>query len=221
MKLLPANIFVFGDSIALGGWDEEGGWVSRLQRELNTQMIQSGFLIDIPLTNLGVDGDDTTGVLARFKDELERRLGQEQTIIVFAIGINDSQISPKTGKFRTPPELFTQNIHDLINKARSYTDKIFFVGLTPVEDKKVDPIPWLPEMSYRDGCVQQFNNILKSVCSDERIPFFDVYPKFKKRNVSDLLIDGLHPNGKGHKIIFDMVLSHLGDISEGRWKKFN
>ncbi|MFH1461253.1 MAG: GDSL-type esterase/lipase family protein, partial [Patescibacteria group bacterium] len=79
------SICIFGASTAWGAWDsEQGGWTSRLKTYFHSQDYREYVL----LYNLGVSGDNTNDLLERFKPEAEAR---EPNLIIFAIGINDSQ----------------------------------------------------------------------------------------------------------------------------------
>ncbi|MBU4000173.1 SGNH/GDSL hydrolase family protein, partial [Patescibacteria group bacterium] len=95
------QILVFGDSIAYGAWDKEGGWVERLKVFTNRKAISSGLEFYCAVYNLAIDGDYTRTLLKRLESETKQRadVGQE-TIFVFAIGKNDA-ISNKKSVFWT------------------------------------------------------------------------------------------------------------------------
>lgn len=78
-----AHYLIFGDSITQGFNDLTGGWVQRLRESLT---------LDDFVINLGVSGDTSDGLLARFEVELKPRLSTEgeSNIILIAIGSNDS-----------------------------------------------------------------------------------------------------------------------------------
>lgn len=60
------RVLVFGDSITQGFWDLDGGWVARLRRTYDKQMIE-GVNDDPPsLFNLGVSGDSSDDIVTRF-----------------------------------------------------------------------------------------------------------------------------------------------------------
>ncbi len=48
------QILIFGDSIAHGIWDNNGGWVARLRKFINSKLMDDDFYC--LLYNLGVDG---------------------------------------------------------------------------------------------------------------------------------------------------------------------
>lgn len=204
-----SHILIFGDSITLGAWDEEGGWAGRLQQNMNKKAISSGLETAFLVHNLGVDGDTTEGLLERFDFEVKRRLSEDETIIIFAIGSNDSEFDNQTKKLRISSEDFKNNLEKLSNKAKDISSKIIFTGLLPIDESKVDPIPWLPEISYKNKYIRQYDDIIKSVCQENKIDFIELFEKFEKMDYKKLLEDGVHPNSEGHKIIFETVKEFL------------
>ncbi len=204
-----AHICVFGDSISYGAWDtEKEGWVNRL-RELLDEKFFSENAEEYIVYNMSVDGDITEGVLNRFESEIKIRLSESETIIIFAIGSNDSEWNNNQKSLRVTPEKFKEKVKKLIELAKNFSNNIVFMGLGPVDEAKVDPIPWLPNTSYKNEYLKQYNNILKSVCDEKSIPFINIFDEFFKTNYKKLLEDGVHPNSKGHKKIFEIVKDFL------------
>jgi len=206
-------LLIFGDSIAYGCWDEEGGWVSRLRKFVDKKVIASNFEYYAVVYNLGITlGMNTNDILARFDSETKSRVsGDKDIAFIFAIGINDSQFINKEGAFVVPPEQFQTNIRKLMQKAQKFSDKIVFLGLTPVDDLKVDPIPWSPANSYKNEYIEKFNEIIKKECAKNRVDFIEIFEKMKKINYQKLLTDGVHPNTQGHKLIFEVIRDYLID----------
>lgn len=199
------HIIIFGDSIAGGAWDEKGGWVGRLKKTLTKKVIDSDLKQDYWVYNLGISGDTTEWLLERFDDEIKRRLGEDNEIIViFAIGINDSEFYQKTKDFKIPEQKFRVNLRELFKKAKKHTKKIVFVGLTPVDETRVDPIPWLPNYSYRNKFIKRYNEIIKEQCAQNKIIFIDLF-NLLKLDFSKFLVDGVHPNSEGHFKIYELI----------------
>ena len=55
---------------------------------------------------------------------------------------------------------------------------------------------------------KKYDSIIKFVCKEENVGFI---PLIDLMNDS-LLFDGLHPNTKGHELIFDRVLEYLNKL---------
>ena len=87
------TIICFGDSITYGNWDHKGGWVGRLRDYLDSKSIAAYSGEDLyskyytVTYNLGIPGDTSAGLFARFEGELIPRFNpKEETIILFDIG---------------------------------------------------------------------------------------------------------------------------------------
>lgn len=205
------NILFFGDSITWGAWDEDGGWVNRIKKIVDKKIISSNFGYYHDIYNIGISGDNTNDLLERFDSETLSRVDEDnQTIFVFAIGINDSQFVKEIGN-RIPVDQFENNLRKLVIKARSHGDKIIFVGLFPTDDSKTDPTIWDSNKSYKLEYVSQYNKIIEKVAKDESLEFIDIYNEFISKNYKELLIDGLHPNTEGHKQISEIISKYLVD----------
>lgn len=197
------DIFVFGDSITYGvGDNEKCGWVNRFR--LNLEKDNN---ITFNVYNLGIPGDVTEGVKNRFDEEFNARQDKEnKTMIVFSIGINDTQ--SVTGKDRVTIEQFEKNIYDLINNAKKYTDNIIFIGLTKVDETKVVPLPWNNMKSYFNEKIIYFDNKLKEICEKNNIRYLYMYNLL---SINELL-DGIHPNNVGHQKICDEIIKYFENL---------
>jgi lysophospholipase L1-like esterase len=205
------NILFFGDSITWGAWDKEGGWVARIKKFVDEKIIASDFEYYHDIYNVGISGDKTTDLLKRFDSEAKNRIDEDnETAIVFAIGVNDSQFVENEGN-RTPIEKFKTSLESLIEKARKFSNKIIFIGLFPIDDSKLTPTSWEPTKSYKLEYVEEYDKVIKDVCAKEGIDFIDIYNEFIGKDYKNLLIDGLHPTTDGHKQISKVVLEFLSD----------
>lgn len=202
------RILVFGDSITYGKQDNEGGWVQRLRKFLDKKN-SVGASAAYSVYNLGISVNATSNLLERFESEAKARAEGQDLVIIIGIGLCDTKFFLETGGLEVSPEEFRSNIEKIIFSARKFSEKIVFVGLLPVDDEKLNPIPWIPGISYKSEYVEQYNGILKSVCKKNKIPFIDLYPKFSKLDYKSMLADGYHPNSKGHRKIFSIVKNFL------------
>ena len=197
------SIMVFGDSITYGAVDSEfGGWTNRLRMHLENNKGDY-----FTLFNLGIPGETTEKLLSRFETECMARYDEdENTIIVFAIGINDTQNID--GNYRVLLKCFERNIKDLIVKAKKFTNKILFIGLTKIDESKLTPVPWSLSKSYFDRKIIEFDKLLENTCIDENIFYLKMYDVLSLNE----LVDGLHPNSIGHEKLCDVIANKLNDI---------
>jgi len=197
------NIFAFGASITYGAWDiEKGGWVQRLRSYLEENYkLQKYFVY-----NLGVSGDTCVMILDRFETDIKFRIEKGETnIVIFSVGINDSAFLQKENKNMTDVDEFKQNLEKLFQMASKYASKILFVGLTSVDETKVSPIPWNTNIFYSNENISKYNDIIKASCQKNGVFFIDLYDKIDK----NFLVDGLHPNAKGHEQMLEIIKDFL------------
>jgi len=201
------RILVFGDSIAQGFWDIEGGWVQRLRKHYD-QFTITGKDEDAPtIFNLGVSGDSSDDVLARLNSETKARNRYGELSIIFAIGFNDSRT--KAGKNFSDTNRYAKNLEELVKIARSFTNKILFVGLTPCAEERSNPVAW-ENTGYTNKRIWAFETALRTFCNDNDLPYVKVFEVFTERQLqTELLPDGIHPNEAGHQLIADLVLPQL------------
>ncbi len=189
---MERTICIFGDSITMGASDiEQGGWVARLKN----YFWQNDH--DITVYNLGVSGDTTDDLLERFKSESAAR---KPDLIIFAIGINDSQYINSKDNPRVDLDKFKDNLNKLVAQAKKFTSDIIFIGLTNVDESKTMPIPWAKNRYYDNENVNQYNSAVKLFC-EEKFLFVDMSDLLD----DDDLEDGLHPNNTGHKKMFERI----------------
>lgn len=208
-----AKLFFVGDSITAGAWDEKGGWANRLIGQIMRETIASGFteggFYCLPY-NLGVSGNTIADILPRLKNEITARLDSaplnEAVEIVFSIGVNDSAYMPIEDKPRFSDREFQDNFETLMMLAQGLAQRVSCIGLLPVNDALLDPVPWSPEYAYRCADIKRFETLIASACQKQTLrflPLFDIWramPGYK-----DFLMDGIHPNGKGHALLVEQI----------------
>jgi len=196
------KILIFGDSVAAGrNVRKTDSWPLLLADHLDKE--DSGFFL---LYNLSVAGDATFDLLLRFLPEVEARCknaSPDETLIIFAIGLNDSKsfmIGEDKGKAMVD---FATNIKNLINQGRQFSSRLCFVGFNPVVEEKMhyNSIPLANEG------IAAYNEALKFICEKVEIPFVDIFTSWITYDYGRLLAgDGMHPNKAGHQQIFINLL---------------
>ena len=183
------EIGIWGDSITYGAGDSEAlGWVGRLRKSLETKD-------GIGVYNFGVCGDTTDDLLKRFSVEAD---AIKPNIIVFAIGINDSKYPAGETGNKIPLEQYMQNMQTLLKLARNYTDKIYIVGATRVDEALIRD----SGTRFVNDMIQSYNGFLKEFSKSENLTYVDV---FDTLDVDTDLDDGLHPNALGYEKLFDTI----------------
>src|SRR4030095_6522327 len=201
------KIFIFGDSIAYGAWDPAGGWVERL-RQWGFVTTRGEYNSGTFFYNLSIVGETTAELRRRFPIELTVRQPEPGDLIVFAAGINDAQFV-QGQPIATPADVCT-NVRALLQQARACTPRLCWVGLTPVDDSRTTPIPWMPDRAYRNATVAEFEAALRQTAAAEVIPYLELFrPWTADRSYLQLLCDGIHPNAAGHAQIYERIKAFL------------
>ncbi len=188
------NICIFGDSLTWGAFlPFRAGWANLLRNYLESKNDRTA------LYDLGIDGNTTRDVLARFDAEAKARTPQ---IIMFAVGTNDSLYRKTEDNHEVPLEEFKNNVQQLLDKALALTPKIFFVGLVKGDDSITTPLSRsTTDKCYTKKWIKVYSDAVKGICKERGVEFVEVYDLLKDEDFDD----GLHPNIGGHVKIFEAV----------------
>ena len=196
-NMVRNKILIFGDSITYGQRDlEMGGWVNRLRLAL----AHDSSITSCHVFNMGISGQTTTEILERLSRECKGRvLDDANNIIVIAAGINDAQI--KDGTILNDEDAFKSNVRALIEEARSFTDKVIYLGLTPVDDARTSPVLWDRSMAWKSALIERYDTIISEICSEMGVRYVYVYDQIDPATNED----GLHPSEAGHVILAEIM----------------
>ena len=207
------RVLVFGDSIAQGFFDTEGGWVNYLRKHYDEILVRNHDLNQPTIFNLAVSGDFTHSVLARFENEVKARIWPgEEFAFIFAVGTNDTLYRERDND--SEPDIYNDQLSKLLSLAKNYSHKIMFIGLFPVVDKLLQPAPFSETgKSYSTERIKLFDITLKNFCAQNNVACVDLWKEFtEQNNLESLLFDGLHPNGEGHELIYQIVKPKLQEL---------
>lgn len=190
------RICVFGDSVVRGHCDYElGGWVQQLKNFFAKNDLHSVY-------ELGISGDTTIDLLNRCEHEIRVR---EATVVIFAIGINDSAIDH--GEEFVSISAFEQNIEKLIRIGQSFSCDMIFIGLTKATEKKTKPVRWNRSLHYTNANIIKYDDVIQKITTKHDILFVSL----RDNIVDDDLEDGLHPNTVGHAKIYQKIKKIIMD----------
>ena len=63
--------------------------------------------------------------------------------------------------------------------------------------------------------LREYAQAVRELAEKQKVPLVDVYAaytaygKVEKQSVNDLLLDGMHPNDKGHRIVADLLIPEI------------
>src|SRR3989344_2470215 len=192
------NICIFGDSITWGAFlPFRGAWDNLLRNYLESLNKM------IAVYDLGIDADTSYDLVKRFNAEAHAR---KPSVIIFAIGVNDSAYRGSEDKPLVQLNQFEENLEELIKQAKKYTSTIFFVGPAKGDDSKTKPlVRSTTGKCYSRKNVRIYNDAIKLTCKRNSMSFIEIFELLKNEDFDD----GLHPNLGGHQKIFEAVRSAL------------
>lgn len=206
---MSTKVFIFGDSVALGQYDADGGWGQRLSNFLQKRYIE-GRGDEFCVYNLSVLGHTSKEIKNNFLNEMKSRLWEEYpNIIIFAIGLNDSAYVHSKKEKWVPFEEFKKNLIELAERSKEFSKNIVFVGLYPIDESKMNPMPYDLDKSYSNKDVKKYDQALQAVTKENGAEYIPIFNKFEKNDYKKLLHDGAHPNSADHELIFETVRDYL------------
>ncbi len=206
------RILVFGDSIVYGGWDTEGGWVSRLRKFYDTTGFkdENYFML---FYQLGIDSQTTEDLLERFDAEVRPRVDENkgENIIIFEIGKNDSTFNEKQKRIKVEKKRFEKNIKTLFSKASKLSSNVIFIGLARTFDEKNPRYKiWTPDITFSNSNIREYDTVVRKICKRTGAGYIDLGAEVRRNLKSGIFDkDGVHLNNKGHEMIFRLVKAYL------------
>ncbi|MFC1725457.1 GDSL-type esterase/lipase family protein [candidate division KSB1 bacterium] len=213
----PLTIVAFGNSTTADRNGIEKVYARRLEELLSERHINATIL------NAGIPGNTTEDARRRFKTEV---IEKEPDIVIIQFGLNDAAVDVHLGKSkpRVSKERYRENLLYFINILQS--EEIKVILMTP------NPVRWTENLKsvfgkppYDINNPKGFNLLSREYAQSVRViaantgtPLIDVYSHFEYLEaaeditVSELLLDGLHPNDRGHEIIAGLLTEKISGI---------
>ena len=174
-------ILAFGDSLTAGyGVDRELSYPAQLQREL----ARLGYAYNI--VNYGVDGDTTSGGLAR----LDAALALEPEIVILELGGND-------GLRGIPVYVARENLRSMIRAFKGIGSRVILAGMT------------LP-LNYGPDYIRDFESIYVELSEELDVLLTPFFTEEMLENYERYIQPGgTHPTGDGYTVIVANILETL------------
>lgn len=197
------NVVFLGDSLTTGFQQGPGYMPQRyyhftnlLESSLRLFLQEKCIGKDIAISNLGVDGDSTSGMLERFNRSVKH---ENPEIVLIWGGIND--LSTR----RTPEEIF-HNIIKLIAKTKEIDAIPIIVSVAPVAGP------------HFNETIQKLNAMIKEYCMNTKVEYVDIYSELTDLDgklANENSNDGVHLSDLGYRRvmiqIYQTVLRILRD----------
>ena len=211
------TVVAFGTSTTARRTGVQDVYADLLRKELP----QKG--VSVRVVNQGVPGNRTTDAVQRFETDV-RAFRPDVVILLF--GINDSAVDVwrNATKPRVPLETYRTNLTKMVRTLKAdgaspilvtpqpmcWTEKLkgLYAG-PPHHDQSpydaADPLGFNATLVDYVQVVREVAEQEKTVLVDLHRQFMD-YHHVEGQDLSDLLLDGMHPNDKGHRMIADALM---------------
>lgn len=191
-----SRICFLGDAFTVGAGDEAAqGFVGRLAAG------EWARGHDVTAYNLGIRGDGTRGLRARWREECERRLPPAANgRLVFAFGGNDAKEAVGRG-IDTPLEESAANARAILAEAKAWKP-VLWIGLIPMAETK--PYPRLlagPDFRFDNRRQAQYNARYAAIARELDLPFLDLHTPLMNDPDWERLTqagDGSNPAAEGY-----------------------
>lgn len=209
------TLVTFGDSTTA-----KRGTLKIYADVLQARLPEHGMAVRV--VNAGVGGNDTNHARSRFQKDVLKH--NPQTVVI-QFGINDASVDVWTNPPATKPRVdvvrYGDNLRFFVQQLRSRD--IDVILMTP------NPMRWTEELRERYGkspydpgdadgfnvLLRRYADVVRGIANELNVALVDVYRQFDKfgqrpgSKVSDLLLDGMHPNDQGHQLIADHLIKQI------------
>jgi lysophospholipase L1-like esterase len=176
------RICFVGDSFVNGTADPEClGWSGRICAAARRQGL------DLTYYNLGIRGETSADIRARWLDEVSRRLPEEYDgRIVFSFGVNDTTF--EDGKPRVEPDGSVEHARAILSLARA-SYPVLMVGPPPTANRE------------QNDRIARLSDRFALLCRDLNLPYLSTFSALRRsgpwmREVA--AGDGAHPSAGGY-----------------------
>jgi len=195
------RIFCFGDSITLGCNDSRGlGWPGRLCRGL----VYGDH--SVAAYNLGVNGDTSKQVAARWRAEAEARSRNSPGLLIFAFGFNDAAQADGQG----PQVELAESVataRALLSAARQVSG-VLWIGPTPL-DESVNPMQTsVASWIMHNAEIARYDEAYARLAGEIGIEYLRLFPEFvdsPRYRAALAAGDRVHPGDDGYAMIAERV----------------
>ena len=175
--------------------------------------------IAVRVVNSGVGGSHTDDARRRFANDV---LAHRPDLVVIQFGINDSAVDvwrdPPATKPRVSKAKYVANLEFFVDTLRAQKTSVILMTPNPLRwTEKTRQLYGKPpyEADETDG----FNVLLKDYAEAARgvarrkgVELIDVYARYESyearpdRSIDALLLDGMHPNAQGQRLVAELLL---------------
>lgn len=191
-----------GDSITVGIGDQDFiGWPGR------ACISEARRGHDVTMYNLGVRGDTSEMIRARWRAECDARLPPEVNgRLVFSFGVND-MADDGTG-LRVPFDRSLENARAILSEANAWLPTLMLGPIPTVEDMQPYVFPSGIAYHFRNAQAAELSAAYADICAGLGIPYFDLHaalsgaPGWERAQRE---VDGVHAADGGYAMIASLL----------------
>lgn len=209
----PGGIIMFGDSTTAERAKVSKVYAQRIQEKLE------GVASNLAVFNAGISGNTTRAAKARFEKDV---LAYRPRVVVMQFGINDAAVdvwkTPAATVPRVSQEEYLQNLRQMVTQAKSAGIQVILMTPNPLrwterlkELYGKPPYDATAEAGFEAAVLAGYKQGLRALAKELAVPLVDVDAAYAERKsaAEELLLDGMHPNDKGHALVADKLMPVL------------
>jgi lysophospholipase L1-like esterase len=208
----PGGIVMFGDSTTA----LRPGQVDKVYPERVQEALQ-GSAPALSVHNAGVGSNTTTNARERLARDV---LAHRPRVVVIQFGLNDAAVdvwrNPPATASRVSVAEYEANLREIVATLRTQQAKPVLMTTNPTRwtDKLLELYgkpPYRPEAvdGFDAPVLARYNDVVRRLAAELAVPLLDIHAAFTARGPDALLLDGMHPNDKGHQLIAELLLPIL------------
>ncbi len=207
--MTPEQIFFFGDSITQADNDgDRCGWPGRVCRPITIDGTA------VAAFNLGVNGDTSRDIAARWRSELDarrQRSNQRSFALVFAYGFNDACVADDSGPQVTLEDSLGIS-RRMLTQAAALAPTVW-VGPTPLDESVNPMLSGGTSWDMRNADIARYSAAFAELAGEIGVPYLDLFTPFSSsaRYAAALAAyDRVHPADDGYAMIAEHVAAWQG-----------
>jgi lysophospholipase L1-like esterase/photosystem II stability/assembly factor-like uncharacterized protein len=205
----PGGIIMFGDSTTA----VRPGAVEKVYAERVQDALQ-GSPLPLSVHNAGVGSNTTKNARERLAADV---LAHQPSLVVLQFGLNDAAVdvwrNPPATVSRVSLAEYEANLRWMVAALRE--QKVKPVLMTTNPTRWTNPLrdlygkpPYRPDDvdGFDAPVLSHYNDVVRKLAAELVVPLVEVHDVFAANHPDSLLLDGMHPNDKGHQLVAELLV---------------
>lgn len=207
-KRKTIRMVAFGDSITATRKGVDQVFAQRLPDLLRKKFILEVSNAGVGSSHSGTIHDNAVAKVRHARDRFEEEvLAYNPDLVTIGFGTNDAYIDSKTpdGASRLTLDQYRNNLVYMITELQKRKIKVILIAPNPLSD---------PRPEFQNQRLFQYVKVVRALAKEYRTGLADNYRLFmnygrKHGDYARLLLDGVHPNDEGHRLIADNLAKQM------------